>query len=86
LLEAPVPNRTPLLLKYEYSSGNKFIAGLKEIKVKSLDEAYGILFEGQKNRAMYSTISNHKSSRSHSIFTIRIVRTPIDENNYVIEV
>ncbi|CAO3631310.1 unnamed protein product [Mucor hiemalis] len=77
--------RKALSLKYEYSSGHKYIYGLKEVKVKSIQEAYAILFEGQKNRAEYSTITNHTSSRSHSIFTIRIVRVPIDEDNYIIE-
>ncbi|KAI9485564.1 MAG: kinesin motor domain-containing protein [Benjaminiella poitrasii] len=77
--------RKALSLKYEHKSGHKYIAGLKEIKVKTIDEAYAILFEGQRNRAEYSTITNQTSSRSHSIFTIRIVRAPIDSNNYVIE-
>lgn len=77
--------RKALSLKYEYSSGHKYISGLKEVKVKTIQEAYAILFEGQRNRAEYSTITNHTSSRSHSIFTIRIVRVPIIENDYVIE-
>ncbi|KAL9556417.1 hypothetical protein PS6_002337 [Mucor atramentarius] len=77
--------RKALSLKYEYSSGHKYIAGLKEVKVKSIQEAYEILFEGQRNRAEYSTITNHTSSRSHSIFTIRIVRVPIIENEYILE-
>ncbi|CEP14221.1 hypothetical protein [Parasitella parasitica] len=77
--------RKALSLKYEYSSGHKYIAGLKEVKVKTIQEAYAILYEGQRNRAEYSTITNHTSSRSHSIFTIRVVRVPIIENDYVIE-
>lgn len=78
--------RQALPLKYEYSSGHKYIAGLKEVRVQSIDEAYAILLEGQRNRAEYSTMTNPTSSRSHSIFTIRIVRVPIDENDYIIEV
>ncbi|CAO3697211.1 unnamed protein product [Rhizopus stolonifer] len=77
--------RQPLALKYEYSSGHKYISGLKEVRVNSIEEACTIMLEGQRNRAEYSTITNHTSSRSHSIFTIRIVRVPIDENDYVIE-
>lgn len=42
--------------------------------------------QSQKNRAVYSTLLNHTSSRSHSIFTINIVRAPIDDEDYVIEV
>ncbi|OBZ85861.1 Kinesin-like protein KIF23 [Choanephora cucurbitarum] len=77
--------RKPLSLKYEYSSGHKYIAGLKEVKVKTIEEAYAVMLEGQRNRAQYSTLTNYRSSRSHSIFTVRIVRVPIDDNNYVIE-
>ncbi|KAG2225957.1 hypothetical protein INT45_006653 [Circinella minor] len=70
--------RQSLSLKYEFKSGHKYIAGLTE-------EAYALLHESQKNRAVYSTLMNHTSSRSHSIFTVRIVRTPIDDEDYVIE-
>ncbi|KAG0179303.1 hypothetical protein DFQ29_002276 [Apophysomyces sp. BC1021] len=77
--------RKPLSLKYEFRSGHKYIYGLKEVKVKSTEEAYGVLFKGQRNRAVFSTLMNHTSSRSHSIFTIRIVRVPIDEEDYIIE-
>lgn len=62
----------------------------KERKFQKLtfgaQEAYALLYEGQRNRAVYSTLMNHTSSRSHSIFTIRIVRVPIDDEDYVIEV
>ncbi|KAI8374523.1 kinesin motor domain-containing protein [Radiomyces spectabilis] len=87
LLEPPDRHlrRKPLSLKYEFRSGHKYIAGLKEVKVQSLKEAYAVLHEGQRNRAVFSTLMNHTSSRSHSIFTIRIVRVPIDDEDYVIE-
>ncbi|ORZ10767.1 kinesin motor domain-domain-containing protein [Absidia repens] len=77
--------RKSLALKYEFRSGHKYIAGLTEVKVRSIDEAYTILRQGQRNRAVFSTLMNQTSSRSHSIFTIRIVRVPIYENEYVIE-
>ncbi|OAD81358.1 hypothetical protein PHYBLDRAFT_3763, partial [Phycomyces blakesleeanus NRRL 1555(-)] len=68
--------RRALSLKYEFRSGHKYISGLKEVKVQSIEEAYVILREGQRNRAVFSTIMNQTSSRSHSVFTIRIVRDP----------
>ncbi|KAL1926583.1 hypothetical protein VTP01DRAFT_5704 [Rhizomucor pusillus] len=77
--------RKQLSLKYEFRSGHKYISGLKEVKVQNIEEAYALLYEGQRNRAVYSTLMNHTSSRSHSIFTIRIVRVPIDDEDYVIE-
>ncbi|KAI8086374.1 kinesin motor domain-containing protein, partial [Halteromyces radiatus] len=87
LLVAPdkQQKRKSLALKYEFRSGHKYIAGLKEVKVRTIEEAYTILREGQRNRAVFSTLMNRTSSRSHSIFTIRIVRVPIYENEYVIE-
>ncbi|KAI9484744.1 kinesin motor domain-containing protein [Zychaea mexicana] len=77
--------RQSLSLKYEFRSGHKYISGLTEVSVQSIEEAYALLHESQKNRAVYSTLLNHTSSRSHSIFTVRIVRTPIDDEDYVIE-
>ncbi|KAI7870223.1 kinesin motor domain-containing protein [Spinellus fusiger] len=77
--------RKALSLKYEFRSGHKYISGLKEVRVSSIQEAYTVLREGQRNRAVFSTLVNQTSSRSHSVFTIRIVRLPIDEEDYVIE-
>jgi hypothetical protein len=55
------------------------------IKVKSTHEAHAILSFGQQNRRVFSTAMNQESSRSHSIFTVHIVRCPIDHNNFVCE-
>jgi len=43
-----------------------------------LQEAQGVLSRGQANRRVFSTLANRVSSRSHSIFTIKVHRTPID--------
>ncbi|CAO3587681.1 unnamed protein product [Absidia cylindrospora] len=90
LLESPnnkkrTARRTSLPLKYEYRSGYKYVAGLKHIRVKSAKEAYTVIQKGQQNRVVFSTLMNQSSSRSHSIFTISLVRCPIDQNDYVIE-
>ncbi|WFD27362.1 succinate--hydroxymethylglutarate CoA-transferase [Malassezia nana] len=66
--------RRPLLLKSEVESGGKFVGGLKEIKVSSIQEARDILRCGQENRTVFSTMANRSSSRSHSVFTIKILR------------
>ncbi|ORZ16604.1 kinesin motor domain-domain-containing protein [Absidia repens] len=90
LLESPnnkkrTTRRTSLPLKYEYRSGYKYVAGLKHIRVKSAKEAYTVIQKGQQNRVVFSTLMNQSSSRSHSIFTISLVRCPIDQDDYVIE-
>lgn len=37
-------------------------------------EARSLLDRGQTNRRVFSTLSNRVSSRSHSVFTIKIIR------------
>ncbi|CAM0137021.1 unnamed protein product [Umbelopsis sp. WA50703] len=77
--------RKSLPLKYEFRGEHKYISGLTEVRVHNLQEAYAILHEGQRNRAIYSTLLNNTSSRSHSIFTIKIVRVMIEDKDYIIE-
>lgn len=78
--------RSQLQLKYEQRSGNKYVVDMNIVKVKSFDEANSIMRLGQQNRQVFSTLMNQTSSRSHSIFTVHVVRCPIDDNNFVIEV
>ncbi|GAA6049064.1 hypothetical protein JCM3770_003869 [Rhodotorula araucariae] len=56
-------------------SGQKVVGGLREVKVASAEEAHNVLARGQSNRRVFSTLANRASSRSHSIFTIKLVRT-----------
>lgn len=39
-----------------------------------LQEAHAVLARGQSNRRVFSTLANRASSRSHGIFTIKLVR------------
>ncbi|KAG2237930.1 hypothetical protein INT48_002491, partial [Thamnidium elegans] len=81
----PGNKRRQLQLKYEQKSGNKYVADTNTVKVKTIQEALAIMKLGQQNRQVFSTLMNKTSSRSHSIFTIHVVKCPIDENNFVIE-
>ncbi|KAL4215725.1 kinesin motor domain-containing protein [Rhizopus microsporus] len=81
----PGAKRNQLHFKYEQRTGNKYVADMNLIKVKSTHEAHAILSFGQQNRRVFSTAMNQESSRSHSIFTVHIVRCPIDHNNFVCE-
>ncbi|XP_054622933.1 kinesin-like protein KIF20B isoform X2 [Dunckerocampus dactyliophorus] len=65
--------RTVLRLSQDVR-GNSFIKDLKWIQVNSSEEAYRVMKIGKKNQSCYSTRLNHLSSRSHSIFSIRILR------------
>ena len=67
------PRRSPLKLA-EDRNGTIYIKGLKEIKVNSADEAYQVMMIGRENLHFAATRLNHHSSRSHCIFTIKVIR------------
>ncbi|XP_067409857.1 kinesin-like protein KIF20A isoform X2 [Emydura macquarii macquarii] len=58
----------------EDQGGNSYIKDLKWINVQSTEEACKILKIGNKNRSLACTRMNQHSSRSHSIFSIRLLR------------
>ncbi|KJE94425.1 kinesin-like protein KIF23 [Capsaspora owczarzaki ATCC 30864] len=57
---------------------SRYIKGLREVEVRSTEEAFELLRLGQRNRQVASTQLNYESSRSHSIFGIRLVCVPLD--------
>ncbi|KAJ9105977.1 hypothetical protein QFC19_003312 [Naganishia cerealis] len=68
-----VIKRQALALKNDMDGG-KYVAGLKEIRVKTRDEAHAVFKLGQIDRQVFGTGQNQHSSRSHGIFTIKIVK------------
>ncbi|XP_030841974.1 kinesin-like protein KIF20B isoform X3 [Strongylocentrotus purpuratus] len=77
LLE-PLPKekkiRRQALKLAEDKNGSIYIKGLKQIQVNNADEAYRVLKIGQRNLSIAATKLNHCSSRSHCIFSIKILR------------
>lgn len=63
--------------------GSTYIKGLKEIQVANADEAYQALMIGRENLQFAATKLNHQSSRSHCIFTVKLIRVanPEDPHN-----
>lgn len=57
---------------------NMFVHGVTEMEVKSVEDALNAFHTGQKRKRMGHTILNAESSRSHSVFTIRLVQAPVD--------
>lgn len=51
-----------------------YVHAVTEIEVKSSDEAFEIFQRGQRRRRVAHTALNAESSRSHSVFTIRLVQ------------
>ncbi|XP_073774416.1 kinesin-like protein KIF20B isoform X1 [Danio rerio] len=72
-----VPNgshrRNALRLAQDVKS-NSFVKDLKWVQVNSADEALKVVKIGRKNQSFSSTKLNNISSRSHSIFSIRMLR------------
>ncbi|XP_026561670.1 kinesin-like protein KIF20A [Pseudonaja textilis] len=57
----------------EDQGGNFYIKDLKWVNVSNSEEACKILKIGNKNRSLACTKMNQQSSRSHSIFSIRLL-------------
>ncbi|KAM8739483.1 kinesin-like protein KIF20B isoform 1-T1 [Acanthopagrus schlegelii] len=65
--------RTALRLSQDVK-GNGFVKDLRWVQVNSAEEAYKVMKLGKRNQSFSSTRLNQLSSRSHSIFSIRILR------------
>ncbi|KAF8679511.1 Kinesin protein [Rhizoctonia solani] len=66
--------RKALALKSDPVTNGKFVSGLREIRVRSAQEGRAILKLGQINRTVFGTVANERSSRSHAVFTIKVLR------------
>ncbi|NXR38390.1 KI20A protein, partial [Zosterops hypoxanthus] len=76
LLEPVVPgqNRKRQTLRLcEDQTGSPYVKDLNWINVRDADEAWKLLKLGRKNQSFASTHMNQNSSRSHSVFSIRIL-------------
>lgn len=62
----------------EDNNRNMYVSGVTEVEVKSTEEAYSIFWKGQKKRRVAGTVLNRESSRSHSVFAIKLVQAPLD--------
>lgn len=52
--------------------------GVTEVEAKTADEAFEAWCRGQKRKRIAHTALNAESSRSHSVFNIRLVQAPLD--------
>ncbi|PAA48911.1 hypothetical protein BOX15_Mlig022917g3 [Macrostomum lignano] len=53
---------------------NMYVSGALEVECRSGDEAFAVFLKGCARRQVAQTALNAESSRSHSVFTIRLVR------------
>ncbi|KAL2085303.1 hypothetical protein ACEWY4_018623 [Coilia grayii] len=66
--------KRPSLRVCDDSNGNSYVRDLRWVNIHNADEACKVLRVGNKNRSAASTKMNQSSSRSHSIFTIKLLR------------
>lgn len=59
-----------------------YVDGAREVEVENSDEALELFCKGEERRRTSDTILNKESSRSHSVFTIRLVMAPFDSSSY----
>ncbi|XP_050395507.1 kinesin-like protein KIF23 isoform X2 [Patella vulgata] len=57
---------------------NMYVHNCVEVEIKSPEEAFEVMYKGQKRRKVAHTALNAESSRSHSVFNIRLVQAPLD--------
>lgn len=59
---------------------NMYVHGVTEVEVKSPEEAFEAFYRGQRKKRVANTLLNAESSRSHSVFSIRLVQAPLDRH------
>lgn len=68
----------------EDGNRNMYVHGGTEVEVKSSEEAFDVFQRGQRKRHIAHTALNAESSRSHSIFTIRLVQVRCTDGTILI--
>ncbi|KAG7516582.1 hypothetical protein JOB18_035584 [Solea senegalensis] len=67
------PRKRVTLRLSDDKQGNPYVKDLSWVQVRNAEEAWRILRAGRKNQSFASTHLNQNSSRSHSIFSIRVL-------------
>ncbi|XP_012534885.1 kinesin-like protein KIF23 [Monomorium pharaonis] len=88
LLDEDYVKTKSLQSKIVREDGNKnmYVHDVTEVEVKSAEEAFELFQRGQRKRRVAHTALNAESSRSHTVFTIRLVQAPLDcEGEHVMQ-
>ena len=57
-----------------------YVHGAEEIEARNLNQAFRCYLFGLQNRQIAQTMMNEQSSRSHSVFTIKLIHNKVDDN------
>eukprot|EP00736_Rhodelphis_marinus_P009297 Rmarinus@m.14750 len=60
----------------ESTTKGVYVEGLSAFSVASQEEAFNLMLRGNQAKTMASTAMNERSSRSHSVFSLRVESTP----------
>jgi kinesin family member 23 len=66
----------------EDANKNMYVHGVHEVEVTSAAEAFEVFCRGMKRKTTAHTVLNAESSRSHAIFSIRLVQVNGQPFNY----
>ncbi|KAJ1979662.1 hypothetical protein H4R33_005668 [Dimargaris cristalligena] len=72
-LSSSPSKRLNMKIRTDVDDGH-YLEGITEIRIRTLEDALAVLAHGQKHRTANSTLLNQESSRSHSIFTVKLLR------------
>lgn len=81
LMVDPITGTRPPMskvLRDDSKRGVMYVHNVNEVEVTCPEEAFELLNKGQKRRKVAHTVLNAESSRSHSVFTVRLVQAPLD--------
>lgn len=76
-------SNNPLSIFHEANGNSAYVEGLVYLPVISADEAYGHFLVGRNRNHIGSTSLNATSSRSHSFFNVRLIRSNSRSNTIV---
>ena len=79
------PNDAASLRILTKEDGSIFINGLFEIEVATLNDALVLMSFGHQNRAVATTALNAGSSRSHSLFTIKLIKQNVQSKLCIVD-
>ncbi|KAG0295955.1 hypothetical protein BGZ96_010486 [Linnemannia gamsii] len=70
------PKRPQLFLTTDNATQQKYIQDLREVNVRTLEEAMMVLQAGYRQRQLYTALTNKPSPKSHCIVTVKVLKTP----------
>ncbi|GMT24214.1 hypothetical protein PFISCL1PPCAC_15511, partial [Pristionchus fissidentatus] len=75
----PVEQNLPSLDMHMDANRMVFVGKVREVEVENVEEAMQLLLQGDNRRRVSDTLLNKESSRSHSVFTVKLAMAPCEQ-------